>query len=689
MADDQETSIDHYFPNTVIDSYSFEPGDRIRFITKPVTTPATYDLLRIAASTADYEILEFDDVNNYIYIADLAGAYGNDHNTVIVEIYRPMKQTGSTVYYEFGRTYDTYTDEGVLYHKGESEDQDASTDAEGEFVNGDVWVITRTFSLDASDDSVAFVESYGWSDFHDTDGWGKGKSGTYTGIGQQYVNSARYGNKYEPTSQSSGLSTFDFLDYKPLSTDHGNITAMRQVGNTLKVYFERNSASVLVNKTQFYSADGVSQILKSDNVLGDVAYSNYHYGTVFPESVTMKDRTVYFFDVYRKAFLQDSANGVQPISDYKMRRYFKEKAEAILSTGVANVRVYSSYDYSLEALLVLFNIGEDTDTDNAILFHDKMNRWVSFMSWGIDDSDEGMIFTVPTGQYLYTSPGMNLTSSFSYGLYSSSIICTNTGTYDSEASFQGTNRLLLNEGAEITITAYVSAGDTSISDLLYMVIKQPDGQEIEEAMDNHIGSGNTYTYTHTATQNGYLSVTFKMSGTGGVTAADYSTVLWYPSYTNTLYPTLGSAVSNLISMNGEDVWVHNTKSTRNNFFGTQCDSVVRVVGTKAPNVVKEFLTMGLHTNARWDVTNILIPATINYPDGMESVLPEGHFEEDEGVLRSEYLCNMKTTSGTATVKDLLNGDNLRGYIIKHDLTNDDTTEVYLFKVDVGSNISKM
>jgi hypothetical protein len=135
--------------------------------------------------------------------------------------------------------------------------------------------------------------------------------------------------------------------------------------------------------------------------------------------------------------------------------------------------------------------------------------------------------------------------------------------------------------------------------------------------------------------------------------------------------------------------MHNTNATRNNFFGTQNDSIVRVVGTKNPNVIKEFMAMAIHSNARWDVTNIHIPATINYPDGMESLLPEEHFEEDEGVLRSDYLCNMKTTSGTATVVDLLNGDNLRGYIIKHDLTSDDTTEVSLFKVDVSSNVSKM
>jgi hypothetical protein len=579
----------------------------------------------------------------------------------------------------------------VLNHKGDTVDQDiASSDAaEGTFLSGDVWVITRTFSLDATTDELAFVESYAWSDFKDTSGWAKGKTGTYTGIGRKFVNQIRYGNKYEPNTQTSGVSTFDFLDYKVMSDDHGYITAMRQAGNTLKVYFERNSAAVLVNKTQFYNADGTSQVLKSDLVLGDAVYSNYHYGTIYPESVYLKDRTVYFYDVYRDAFLQDSSNGIVPISDNKMKRYFREKSTAILTAGVGNVRVYTSYDYYLGAVVVLFDIGEDTDVNNCILYNDKLNRWSTFLNWELDDGREGMIFTVPTGQYLYTTPAMTLTSSFGgSGKYNSAIICNSSGTFNTTATFPGTDDIYLSEGAEITVTAYIQSGDAVMHGLLYMVITSPDGETVE-AMDLHIGSGNTYTYTHTATKNGNFSVTFRMSGNTAVTALDYTTVLWYPSFDHVTHPIPGNAVSEMISINGEDVWIHNSNDTRNNFFGTQETSIIEVIGNEAANIKKTYEAMAIHSNKGWDVTEITIPADETYTDGMLSKLPEARFVKREGIYYSDYLRNQYTNGSVASTLDLVRGEQLRGYYIRHRMENSDTSEVVLFKVDVLGNVSRV
>jgi len=97
--------------------------------------------------------------------------------------------------------------------------------------------------------------------------------------------------------------------------------------------------------------------------------------------------------------------------------------------------------------------------------------------------------------------------------------------------------------------------------------------------------------------------------------------------------------------------------------------------------------MAIHSSTAWDVEDIQIPATYNYPNGMQSEIPEARFEADEGVFRSDYLCNMKSTSSTANTVDLLNGDSLRGYIIYNDLTADNTTVHTLYKVDIYSTQS--
>lgn len=426
--EDAPSDFDHYFPNTAIEAYAWEPGDRVRFITDKIDPPSGYDGLSLMADNFDYEIKDFDEVNHYIYIDELESpatstttmttASGDDDWTQIIEIYRPKKQTGTTVYYEYGPLYPVVASGNHYYHKGDSQDQSgtgADEGAEGQFTNGDVFVITRLFSVSpfTTVDNPAFVESYSWSDFNQTEGWGKGKAGAFTGIGQKYLNNIVYSNKFQPDSNLGGLSTFDFLDKISLSTEHGDIVAMRQVGDALKVYFERNTAAVLVNKTEYFDASGQSQVVTSDRALGSVRYSNYHYGTIFPESVLLRDRTVYFYDIYRDTFLRDSANGLEPISDYKMRRYFDEKSLALRSSGVSNIQVWTAYDYEYDMVYVHFIDSVDSSNDEVILFHEPQNRWVTFLQ--IADTVTELITTTTSTSSTSTSSTSTSTSSSTHG----------------------------------------------------------------------------------------------------------------------------------------------------------------------------------------------------------------------------------------------------------------------------------
>ena len=149
-----------------------------------------------------------------------------------------------------------------------------------------------------------------------------------------------------------------------------------------------------------------------------------------------------------------------------------------------------------------------------------------------------------------------------------------------------------------------------------------------------------------------------------------------------------SSPADLFSFYGENVYIHNSNTTRCNLWGDQYTYTVRVYGIEAPNIVKRFDSIALHTNKYFDVSDVQIPATLNYPNGMKSRIKEARFKKEEGVLRSNYLCNMKTTSATANVKDLFNGDRLRGYIIYNDLDGDETVEHNLYKVDILSTPSK-
>lgn len=372
---------DNVHVNSNIGSYVYEEGDKVRFITQHSGTATDTTDLDLADAAYDFEIKGFDDVSGILYIDSTAlgsspyTAY--DGGETIIEIYRPKRDPEDMEYFEIGPRYEVYEDSGEYYHRGATQDQTSGQAATGQHNSGDVYLITRQVANGPFTSAIdpIFVESYSWSDFYDSDTWGKGKVGIISGIGQKYMNNVRFGNSYSPNTLSSGLSEFDALDYEPLSHEHGKITAMRQAGHVLKVYFERNSASIMVNKIQFLDADGVSQVVKSDKVLGTVEYSNYYYGTIFPESVFLIDRTIYFYDIYRKCYVRDSSNGVFAISEYKAVNKFVDISDALLTSGVSNVQVWTGYDPQRKFVYVQVKDSGTPANDQVIVFNEKKNRW--------------------------------------------------------------------------------------------------------------------------------------------------------------------------------------------------------------------------------------------------------------------------------------------------------------------------
>lgn len=144
-----------------------------------------------------------------------------------------------------------------------------------------------------------------------------------------------------------------------------------------------------------------------------------------------------------------------------------------------------------------------------------------------------------------------------------------------------------------------------------------------------------------------------------------------------------------ISFMGGEIWKHNSDNVaRNNFFGEQKDMVVGIVFNEAQGEIKVMDAMGIHSNEEWTVDSLTIPATQNYPNGMQSSIPKGKFRKREGVLRAEFLRNTLTRGGTVSPLQALKGEPLRGYAAYMTLRNTSTGKVSLFKVDIDSTTSR-
>ena len=74
---------------------------------------------------------------------------------------------------------------------------------------------------------------------------------------------------------------------------------------------------------------------------------------------------------------------------------------------------------------------------------------------------------------------------------------------------------------------------------------------------------------------------------------------------------------------------------------------------------------------------------------MLSRIPDSWWTKIEGVFKSPYLRNM-LTNGVSAIKDLFNGDFLRGKVIENRFTKDSVTEeLNIFSVNITTDKSSV
>lgn len=420
---DPTTGTWNEYPQSNIDQYQWAKGDRIRFITEETDPgiPGT-TLGNVVDGLLDYEIIKQSTDLNTIYIQQIV--IGDLGKNTLIEIYRPRKDMADThvLFYEFGDLMSIIEDStGELVHGGIDQDQDTALNlpATGTFDEGDVYHIMRTPSKPLDDANVtvgAFHESMWWSDFYESDDWDKGKSGEETNFNERTLNIVRYSNVYLQNTGINGLSTFDTnttepYGYKELNDVYGNIIAIMEIGDTLKVYQQTKPSSILIGRSEYVDTSGTGDIIKGGKtILGSIRYSPTNYGTEFPESLCRNNRYVYGWDIYNGIVWRDSANGIFPISgryesvegssDYRMATWFKEKAKALLLSGVDNIDVMSTFDEEYKLFILSFRDSVNEDNNATIAFHEPSNRWISFYDFEQVDHDGYNVFLELTYEVL-------------------------------------------------------------------------------------------------------------------------------------------------------------------------------------------------------------------------------------------------------------------------------------------------
>ena len=258
----------------------------------------------------------------------------------LVEILSPRATASTNVYYEIGesRKVGTYKDASLTNHGPDI------TINEGD-VHWRQSAASTPFYQDLTDDSTAnpnwsdsvndpdtwrfetkWMENKSVHDFTTDESWSRGRPHLpfERAAERRIENGITYSDAYAENVENLSLSSFN-ASLSNFSSVQGSFGPLRFIGNYNDdiVAIQQNKLSLLpVNKNILEYAGGAANVAVSTNVLGKPRYSAGDYGCgSHPESVLVRDGSVYFTDDSRDAVVALTGNQLVPISEKNMSSF--------------------------------------------------------------------------------------------------------------------------------------------------------------------------------------------------------------------------------------------------------------------------------------------------------------------------------------------------------------------------------
>lgn len=424
--------------------------------------------------------------------------------------------------------------------------------------------------------NVGYVEDESISDFFSSKSISIGKPYAHIEDAKtiRRKSSITYSDAYVIDSNRLNLSSFNLslANWTDLDLSFGAIQALVPRGDAITVIQENKASQIPVGRNLIEYSGGDANVTVSKNVLGIPSYYAGDYGTENPESVVERFGVVYYADVKRGKVVRLSADGITPISEKGLDSFFEDAFKGVLSSTASNM-VIGGFDPDNDEYLITVEpnyissvtIGSNTyevsvdDNDNVIadtitytsstiIWNAVGNLWNTYCgNW--EDAGNGVIFidslSLPQSvlvDSIYTGSGANI-----------DIIIT-----DSNYSFSATAQLNLSNGI-ITFPSTTCEGTTIT---------------IGTSQQDNIGF--TIGYKHKE----------------GVWGSKYS-------FTPTSYVNINNELYSFLDVSAGLMWKHNSNETRNNFYGTQYNSMFEVVSNMNPSMVKVYEALGVEGDGTW------------------------------------------------------------------------------------------
>jgi hypothetical protein len=187
---------------------------------------------------------------------------------------------------------------------------------------------------------------------------------------------------------------------KDVNPGYGCIQKLHARDGDLVAFCEDRVLKVYANKDALYNADGNTNLVATNRVLGDVRPFSGEYGiSKNPESFASDSYRSYFSDASRGAILRLSQDGLTPISDAGMRDWFADvlpqyaklntgkiigsfddkKQEYNITLEKSKVATSGSTDSGGNTYSCSGNVGEQVDF--TVTYSESSKGWVSFRSY--------------------------------------------------------------------------------------------------------------------------------------------------------------------------------------------------------------------------------------------------------------------------------------------------------------------
>jgi hypothetical protein len=275
------------------------------------------------------------------------------------------------------------------------------------------------------------------------------------------------------------MSSFDSGNYGILSARFGALTGMREIGYTLKMIQEQNYNSAFIGRRQIQNADGSTQLVVTDSLIGSVNPSEEMYGTKYPGSIITNGRRLYWLDTIKGCVVREAGNQPFRISDYGMVRYWRDACRQI---EVLGYEVLTGWDWQTESLFITRK-SDILSSGETINFYDPEREsgeagWVSEH----DFKDAGGLFVD-----MYGYVGKTFTSTLGGGVFIHNAVNSYLNLYGQAKTFSITSIFNPELDTEKVFLAHWMKANQSLTKAIFTV---PASAQNPNGMRTYLVPGN-------------------------------------------------------------------------------------------------------------------------------------------------------------------------------------------------------